>query len=754
MESSDRVIPRSAAADAPANHRDHPDGDAGRYSPGELAHAVELYRLPRNDLERLATFAAAHPEIHDELAARVRAHAHTLSADNPSRAIFETLPLKRMRRVSEVVTSGRFDESFMAYTWDRMSHYDLDGTDPKWMWPWTVILPGLIAETARTAGHPEREVAELFDIAHRASVFVTIVMTDVFVTSRDRRLVEARVNELFRSLVHSVEDVITIVSSDDTVTVMSPDTSILGPLNDRQPFQRMRELLEDDQLELWAAADARLRRNGRAVRIQIETTGSDGRLHAYQAKGTTLAGNDEQRVWVWQDITERVQLERELSHQAFHDPLTGIANRALLFDRVKHALAHSERTGLPVSLLFCDLDDFKSINDSLGHSLGDQLLVIVAERLASCVRSSDTLARLGGDEFAVLLETADIKQATEVAQRIVDVVAYECRLADQTVLTSTSVGVTTATPGIEPEEFLRNADLAMYAAKKAGRSRVEVFRSELRFAAAERFSLSDDLKHAIDKDQMRLHYQPTRRLADGSLESVEALIRWEHPIRGQIAPDAFVPMAEANGSIIAIGKWVLQQACRDGARIQTMFPCPVKIHVNIAPQQLRNPEFRGHVTEALLTGGLDPSLLVLEITESTLIDDRVSVNRLREIHDLGVRIAIDDFGTGYTSINHIQQLPIDMIKIDRSFISGTNPSNDRLAFLDAILGLARSLDLHTVAEGVETEAQLAELQSLGCASGQGYLWAPAVPLEELAALAGELEQQDDDAGNTPLTNEG
>ncbi|MDH3301169.1 MAG: EAL domain-containing protein [Acidimicrobiia bacterium] len=738
--------PATPDAPAPADPGD-PGGEPAasepaRYSPAELAHAVELYRLPQADLDRLAAFAAAHPEIHGELGVRVRGHSRTLDPENPSRLIFDNLPFIRMQAVSEAVTSGRFDESFLNYVRDRMTSYDLDGTDPKWMWPWTAILPGLIAETARAAGYPKREVTELFDIAHRASVFVTVIMTDVFVTSRDRRLLEAKVNERFRSLVHSVQDVITVVSSDDTVTVMSPDTSILAPLNGDQPFARMRELLDDHQLELWAAADARLRRNGRAVTIQIETSSADGRLHAYQAKGTTLAGNEEQRVWVWQDITERVQLERELSHQAFHDPLTGIANRALLFDRVEHALAHSERTGHPVSLLFCDLDDFKSINDSLGHSLGDQLLVIVAQRLAACVRSSDTLARLGGDEFAVLLETADIKQATEVAQRIVDVVAHESHLADQTVLTSTSVGVTTATPGIQPEEFLRNADLAMYAAKKAGRSRVEIFRPELHFAAADRFNLSDELKHAVDKGQMHLHYQPTRRLSDGSWEGVEALIRWEHPTRGRIAPDTFIPMAEANGSIINIGKWVLQQACRDGARIQTMFDKQVRVHVNVAPQQLRNPEFRNHVTNALLSAGLDPSLLVLEITESTLIDDRVSVGRLHEIHDLGVRIAIDDFGTGYTSINYIQQLPIDIIKIDRSFISGKNQSNDRLAFLDAILGLARSLNLQTVAEGVETEAQLAELRTLGCESAQGYLWAPAVPIDELEALADKLERLD------------
>ena len=737
MDSSDRMTPMSGSAGAPA------DADS-RYGPNfltDLAHAVELYRLPQDELDRLAAFAAKHPEIHEQLGIRVREHSTKLAPDNPSRQIFDNLPFLRMHRVSEMVTSGSFDETFMAYIWDRMSRYDLDGTDPKWMWPWTVILPGLVADTARTAGYPEREVTELFDIAHRASVFVTIVMTDVFVTSRDRRLVEARVNERFRSLVHSVDDVITVLSGDDTVTVMSPDASILAPLNGNRPFDRMRELLDDDQLDLWAAADARLRKNGRAVTIELEAAEDNGRLHAFQAKGTMLTDGGDRRVWVWQDITERVKLQRELSHQAFHDPLTGIANRALLFDRVKHALTHSERTGLPVSLLFCDLDDFKSINDSLGHSLGDQLLVIVAERLASCIRSSDTLARLGGDEFAVLLETAHNTQATEVAQRIVDTVAYECHIGGQSVLTSVSVGVTTATPGISPEEFLRNADLAMYAAKKAGRSRVEIFRSELHFAAADRFNLSDDLRHAVERQQLRLHYQPTRRLTDGSWEGVEALLRWEHPTRGRIEPDTFIPMAEANGSIIAIGRWVLGQACHDGARIQAMFPNPVRIHVNVAPHQLRNPEFRNHVTDALLAGGLDPSLLVLEITESTLIDDRVSVDRLHEIHDLGVRIAIDDFGTGYTSINYIQQLPIDIIKIDRSFISGTAASTDRLAFLDAILGLARSLDLHTVAEGVETEDQLAELQALGCATGQGYLWAPAVPLDDLQALAERLDQE-------------
>ncbi len=419
-------------------------------------------------------------------------------------------------------------------------------------------------------------------------------------------------------------------------------------------------------------------------------------------------------------------------HQAFHDSLTGIANRALLQDRANHALSRSSLTGKPVSVLFCDLDDFKTINDSLGHDKGDELLSVITTRLLGCVRDSDTVARFGGDEFAILLEDSGTESSLALAERILDVVRYEIALEGRTVFPSVSIGVATAGAGATTDQLLRDADTAMYVAKRAGKGRVEVFEHGMHDTTGSLLELQTDLKVALERDELVLHYQPTIGLADGGVEGVEALVRWMHPSRGQISPETFIPVAEATGMIIAIGRWVLLEACRTARTIQRDVGRPTLMHVNLSPQQLRDPTLVDMVAATLDETGLDPTLLVLEVTESTLLDDRSAIQRLHELKALGLQIAIDDFGTGYTSISYLQQLPIDILKIDRSFVSGgALPDDQRAAFLHAIVGLANSLGVHSVAEGIEQPHQLDELKHLGCSSGQGFLWSTAVARAQL-----------------------
>jgi EAL domain-containing protein (putative c-di-GMP-specific phosphodiesterase class I) len=320
-----------------------------------------------------------------------------------------------------------------------------------------------------------------------------------------------------------------------------------------------------------------------------------------------------------------------------------------------------------------------------------------------------------------------------------EVVGYEAKLGDRVIFPSMSIGMATNIPGATTDELLRNADTAMYAAKRAGKGTTAVFQDDMHDVSTNLLELQAELKVALEDNQLTLHYQPTVALSNGQVEGVEALIRWDHPHRGLIYPETFIPVAEATGTIIAIGKWVLSTACETAVQLQDGRTEPVLMHVNLSPQQLRDPTLVALVKETLASTGLAPELLVLEVTEGTLLDNSAAIQRLDELHDLGALIAIDDFGTGYTSINYLQQLPIDVLKIDRSFVSGDAlPPDQRAAFLHAIVGLAKSLNVRSVAEGIEQYDQLDELKQLGCDSGQGFLWSAAVQSTAVASAIREL----------------
>jgi diguanylate cyclase (GGDEF)-like protein/PAS domain S-box-containing protein len=428
------------------------------------------------------------------------------------------------------------------------------------------------------------------------------------------------------------------------------------------------------------------------------------------------------------DVSQQKALERTLEHRAFHDELTGLPNRALLLDRLGQALSRTEE----VALLFCDLDGFKAVNDAFGHEAGDLVLKAVAGRMAGIVRSVDTVARLAGDEFAVLIEGATREEVIGVADRIVDAVADGVSIGEQDVSVGVSVGV--AWPHPDDADGLADADLAMYAAKAEGGSGVRVFEAGLRDEVAERLAVVRGLRRALDDDEFVLHYQPVVDTTSGRLLGVEALLRWQHPERGLLVPADFLAVAEDSRQIIGIGAWVLAEACRALVRWRERFDIPdLYVAVNVAVAQLDDETFPALVATVLAETGLPPAALTLEITETALIAGGAAVDRLRELKRIGVRLAVDDFGTGYSSLRYLQDLPVDVVKVDKAFVDRLDTAETR-SVVQAILELAERLGMTTVAEGVEAEDRRQVLEDLGSEAAQGFLFSPAVPELEVAEM--------------------
>ncbi len=439
------------------------------------------------------------------------------------------------------------------------------------------------------------------------------------------------------------------------------------------------------------------------------------------------------------DITMRKKAEEQLLHDALHDALTGLPNRALMMDRIACALGRARRRPeCSMAALFLDLDRFKVINDSLGHMLGDQLLIEIGRRLQACVRPGDTVARLGGDEFTILLEPLTGEEgATSVTTRIQRELSRPFQLGGQEVYTTASIGIALGGGDYaDPEELLRDADAAMYRAKALGGSQHQVFDSSMRAAAVALLNLEVDLRRALERRELRLHYQPIVSLQARTITGFEALVRWEHPQVGLIPPGEFIPLAEETGLIVPLGQWVLREACRRAAAWQACFPSdpPMTISVNLCSRQLMHPDVVLMVEEALSESGLDPRSLRLEITESAIIENtdqaRTTLSRLKE---MGIQLHMDDFGTGYSSLSYLHRFPVDALKIDRYFIGRITSRGENLEIVRTIVQLARSLGIETVAEGLETEVQLARLRELGCELGQGFLISE--PLDEDAATA-------------------
>ena len=440
------------------------------------------------------------------------------------------------------------------------------------------------------------------------------------------------------------------------------------------------------------------------------------------------------------DVTERERAEQRLSHMALHDSLTALPNRSLFLDRLEHALARAKREQTRCCVLFIDLDRFKRINDSLGHRAGDQILLESADRIAQALRADDTVARLGGDEFTVLCEgVPDEEQCLGVADKISEELGHLYELDDGELYITASVGVALSDADSSPEQLLRDADAAMYRAKSRGRARAELFDEESRSHTVNRLALESALHGAVERAEFRLLYQPKVSLASERVVGYEALLRWQHPTRGLLAPDEFIAVAEDSGLIVPIGEWVLERAARQAAEWKAARPdVPFDMCVNLSARQFAQPDIVAVVERAIDSSGLDPTALCLEITESMLMEQTpVTTATLDHLKRLGVRLALDDFGTGYSSLGYLQRFRLDYLKVDRSFVDGLGRDQGQSAIVDAVVRLAQALGLRVIAEGVETRVQLEALRELGCDLIQGYLFSRPVPPEDARALLAE-----------------
>jgi diguanylate cyclase (GGDEF)-like protein len=441
---------------------------------------------------------------------------------------------------------------------------------------------------------------------------------------------------------------------------------------------------------------------------------------------------------ILEDVTERRALEERIAHQAFHDSLTGLANRTLFADRLEHALARTERQEDEIAVMFIDLDDFKHVNDSLGHGAGDSLIVEIAKRISACLRTQDTFARFGGDEFVLLLEDVDEGGAIVVAERILREIRSPITIDGSELSVTASIGIVLGDSArIRGEELLRSADAAMYRSKRGGKNRYEIFDLELDKLSINRLRLESDLQQAIENKEFRVHYQPKVLLATEEIVGFEALVRWEQPGRGLIPPSEFIPLAEQTELINPIGLWVLKEACGQMRDWQNQYPTdtPLTMSVNLSAQQFRNPNLVEEVAQVLGETGLDPRDLTLEITESVAMGDALATIAIfRELKNLGIGLAIDDFGTGYSSLSYLKRFPVNVLKVDRSLIKGIEQDLANTAIVSATLTLAHGLGLEVVVEGVETTGALSKLISLGAELGQGHYWWRASAAEEITEL--------------------
>jgi diguanylate cyclase (GGDEF)-like protein/PAS domain S-box-containing protein len=556
-----------------------------------------------------------------------------------------------------------------------------------------------------------------------------------------QEVIRQRSEAYFRTLVQDTSDVILIIGDDGRVRYATPSAkSIFGDIgiegaplaflvknserdNMLAALARLRSHVGDGPYdELWTIK----RRDDRSVEVQVRCSDLRG--------DSTVAG----LVLTLRDVTEQRQLEKELKHRAFHDALTGLPNRLLFQDRIARGLARSRRAGMTTGVLFVDLDDFKIVNDTMGHSVGDELLVAAGKRLSAVVRDSDMTARLGGDEFALLVEqVADPAAVEAFADRVVQAFCDPFVLADGSVLATATVGVATTQDSADTDELLRHADLALYAAKAAGKRQWRRYQPVLSTGMIRRREVQAALEDAVNSSAFTLAYQPIMSLTSGEIAGFEALVRWPHPRWGMMQPDQFITLAEETGHIVPLGSWVLGQAAADivrwRGRVQRQ--TPPYVSVNVSARQFRDPGFVDGVRQVLETSGLPPSALMLELTESGLLgrDERIHAE-LMELKLIGVRLAIDDFGTGYSSLSYLRELPMDVLKIDKSFVDGIATSQQRLALVEGIIRIAKTLRLDVVAEGIETEVQRDLLVSMGCKFGQGYLLAMPVPAEQAETL--------------------
>lgn len=536
-----------------------------------------------------------------------------------------------------------------------------------------------------------------------------------------------------------------IDASTDLVIAFGPKgCRYVSPSVTRMTGRGERELLEDGVFEIVHEDDRGAVRAaaelGDPPELVFRVLDTSGAWRELEARVSDLRGDRQVRgvVFNTRDVTERVRLEEQLTRQAFHDGLTDLPNRALFRDRLDHALARGGRSAEPLAVMLVDLDGFKQVNDSLGHDAGDQLLTEVARRFTTSLRTSDTVARFGGDEFAVLLEGADERQAVSTAERLLEHLATPIMISGRELVLTASIGVVLHTGGREGgEDLIRDADIAMYAAKEGGRARYAVFHDDMARELGELLGIEHELRLGLERGEFSLHYQPMVDLESSRVIGVETLLRWESPARGGVPPTRFIPVAESTGLIVELGEFVLREGCRQAALwlADESIEHDFVTWINVSPRQLAPGGFSVRVRHALAETGVPPQCLGLEITESAIVEPGPAGDRARreleELHALGVRIAIDDFGTGFSSLGQLRHIPIDMIKVDRSFVQGAELDAKDATITSNLISLAHALNVVAVAEGIESTGQLESLRQFGCDSAQGFLFARPAPAAEI-----------------------
>jgi diguanylate cyclase (GGDEF)-like protein/PAS domain S-box-containing protein len=553
------------------------------------------------------------------------------------------------------------------------------------------------------------------------------------------------------SLVKNASDVICIVGEDAGIRYLSPSVQrMFGYLQGALADGHLIDIVHPDEQQRVLAfiAATAAQPVGHPQTTEFRVRHADQGWRDVEALGANLLGDDavDGIVLNIRDVTERKAVEAELEHQAFHDPLTGLPNRALFHNRLEHALAGQHRDSLPVAVLFLDVDALKDVNDSLGHIAGDKVLQEVGRRLRDCMRGVDTAARMGGDEFAVMIHGSESEMhSIEIAQRVSNALALALTLDGKQVTVTTSIGIAFSNRegavSRDAEELLRDADAAMYMAKQSGKGGYQVFQPDMHAQALARLGHIADLQRAMDADEFTLRYQPIIDLSRGDMAGVEALARWEHPIRGTVSPAEFIPLLEETGLIAKLGHHVLTEACRYAVLLQHECPRdpPLSISVNVSAFQLQRPEFIDELRGLLRDTEILPCSLILELTESVMMQDmELSILRMNALRSLGVRLAIDDFGTGYSSLMYLRRLPVDILKIDRSLLA--DPSPQATLLIAAMVQLARIFKLQAVVEGLEDETYLERLKNTRCDFGQGFYFAKPLSGEEVMAIGARQSQ--------------